>query len=179
VWAAQQAYEDARTVHEQASLREQATRELMRLAARAVAEAERRDQALDVLAELTDARLVTLATPGTALWLLPDYDRDGFKGFGRVGTSLGMTCADGLVVIKSEGHDQPHNWLRLNPVAVLTVAEARARWWITDAAGANLVSGGAADHDRMVRLRDEKYAGCQVQRGDEFIAEGAGHVLAL
>jgi hypothetical protein len=132
VWAAQQAYEDARTVHEQASLREQATRELMRLAARAVAEAERRDQALDVLAELTDARLVTL-----------------------------------------------HNWLRLNPVAVLTVAEARARWWITDAAGANLVSGGAADHDRMVRLRDEKYAGCQVQRGDEFIAEGAGHVLAL
>jgi hypothetical protein len=104
VWAAQQAYEDARTVHEQASL---------------------------------------------------------------------------LVVIKSEGHDQPHNWLRLNPVAVLTVAEARARWWITDAAGANLVSGGAADHDRMVRLRDEKYAGCQVQRGDEFIAEGAGHVLAL
>ena len=37
------------------------------------------------------------------------------------------------MVITSEGHDQPHNWLRLNPVAVLTVAEARARWWITDA----------------------------------------------
>jgi hypothetical protein len=60
-----------------------------------VAEAERRDQALDVLAELTDARLVTLATPGTALWLLPDYDRDGFKGFGRVGTSLGGTAMTG------------------------------------------------------------------------------------
>jgi hypothetical protein len=65
-------------------------RELMRLAARAVAEAEQRRQALGVLAELegqdADERLVALATPGTRMWVIPDYAPDGFKGYGRPGT---------------------------------------------------------------------------------------------
>jgi hypothetical protein len=30
-----------------------------------------------------------------------------------------------LVVIKAEGNDAPHSWLRLYPLAVTTLAEAR------------------------------------------------------
>jgi hypothetical protein len=175
LWAAQQAYEDARRIHDQASLREQAVRELMRLAARAVAEAEQRRQALGVLGELegqgADERLVTLATPGTRMWVIPDYCPDGYKGYGRPGTSLGMTvpARDGLVVIKTEGHDQPYCWLRLNPIAALTLAEARDRWWITF--GGNLVSGGVPDRSRMDALVDEKFPGYEVQQGKDFIPE--------
>jgi hypothetical protein len=177
------AFEESRVLHEQASLREQAMRALMRLAGTTLREAEQRQEAIAVLAELIGMRnaaegerrrelaeLVDLATPGTALWDLPEFGPDGYKGLGQPAVSLGLTASErGLVVIRAEGHDEPYNWLRLNPSVVLTVAQARDRWWVVDAEGANLVSGGAADRERMERLRDEKHPGCRVQQGREFI----------
>jgi hypothetical protein len=50
---------------------------------------------------------------------------------------------------------------------LVTLAEARECWWITF--GGHLVSGGHPDRERMARLTDEKYPGCLVQQGSEFI----------
>jgi hypothetical protein len=55
-------------------------------------------------------------------------------------------------------------------MVVITLAEARELWWITDGKG-DLVSGGHRDRDRMEQLVIEKHPGCVVQQGREFIAE--------
>jgi hypothetical protein len=82
------------------------------------------------------------------------------------------------VVITAPGHDQPFSWLRLRPSVVLTLAEARERWWILDAEAKNLVSGGSANRGRMERLSQLKFPGSQVLQGHAFIPEAHHAELA-
>jgi len=186
VWAARQQLAEAFNLHDEAARRERAARELMRRAEQELAGAEQRRDARKTLRHLTDLRdlaenagdradldrRVLLATPGTPLWLLPSYGEDGYHGFGQPGTSLGMTTGQ-LVVISTAGHDTPYTWHRRHAVAVLTAAEARDRWWITDGGG-NLVSGGHRDREHMIEVRDAQHPGCLVQQGHEFIPASEG-----
>jgi hypothetical protein len=191
VWIAKLELEDAMAEHNRIQVADRAAGELVRRAHAKLALAEREVEAQQVLRRLRQridsdpgnaklAALLPYATPGTRMWVLPDLTAaGGFEGFGEFGVSLGMTAPDehGLVVIGPAGKEwrgkhvgarrwgQP--WLRVYPSVVSTAAGAREHWWIVQ--GANLVSGGGPDRERIEALRDERFPGCEVVQGHEFI----------
>jgi hypothetical protein len=191
VWIARLELEDAMRDHNRVQVAEQAAGELVRRAHDRLALAEREVEAQNVLRRLRqrigadpgDAKLAALlpyATPGTRMWVLPDLCASGgFEGFGEFGVSLGMTAPDehGLVVIGPAGKawQGKHHaagrygmpWLRVYPSVVSTAEAAREHWWIVQ--GANLVSGGSPHRERIEALRDERFPGCEVVQGHEFI----------
>ena len=184
-FAAELAYAEAASLHEAAEKREKAALALRRLAGGALAESRQVDHGHAVLAQLQDEqaaeRIIRLATPGTRVWLLPDFigGRGGhYDGTGHFAESLGMTgpTDDHLVVVKDTENDKPYNWLRLKPYVVLLPGEAAAKWWVVDGAG-NLVTGGHDDRERMLELAAKQAEPCKVVQGAEFVP-GAGDVLA-
>lgn len=197
-FAAELALSEAEELHRDAHQREQAALALRRLAGIELAESRQVDSARTVLAELVREqaaldshasgpyaderraelpRIIGLATPGKAVWLLPERTDGKFSGLGHLATSLGMTGPTGrhLVVVKDAEHSAPHNWRRLYPYVVLLPGEAAAKWWVVDGAG-NLVTGGHDDRVRMLALAAEQDVPCKVVQGAEFVP-GARDVL--
>ena len=172
-FAAGLAYEEAVKLHESLQQRERAARELRD---RAYAELSRLREH-DALAELhaqyeagtIRPDLVTLGMfePGARIYRLPHVygDGPGFDGLGQVvtvtGLSYGMSGAR-LAFVTDDGTPG----IEHNP---MTETEAKLRWWILDAEGANLVSGGTRDEARMHELAAERYPGAIVRQGREFI----------
>jgi len=189
LWVAQLELADAIALHEAAARREQAMLELCRRAGFAVRETEQRIRAAGFLAEVELlreqhgddpklAKLALLARPGTRVWLC------GGAGLGQAATSLGVMQGSephrrgddrwdyALVSVRPDGARLDQDDKRLYATVILTVADAAERWWIVSADGRELVSGGHRDRDRMLALRDEKFPGCLVQQGAQFIPEG-------
>jgi hypothetical protein len=123
------------------------------------------------------AYLRVMAEPGTRLWKMPTYTADGYHGLGEAATSLGLAVIGVEALFGTPGscwtvryrtdsgeESTAGGW------ALLTLADARERWWITDGAG-NLVSGGHASRERMLALVAEKHPGSVVQSGAEFMPE--------
>jgi hypothetical protein len=177
VWAAEQAWSDAATMadeaeHEAGALRQLADQAKAELNAARLRQNWRElagqagDGALD--ADLREA--ARLGEPGTRLWLLPAYEADGFRGLGELATSTGVNYGMGgayIAYVTDAGKAG-----RIHPKASpMTPDEARGLFWITDEQGANLVSGGHRDRDRMVALVAERYPGCLVLPGAHFIPE--------
>jgi len=187
VWIARLEAEDALRVYEAAKLRADAALELSRRAGRKLADAEQAEGAakyLEFIQALREqdnspelAHTALLARPGTRVWLLPAYDGDGYRGLGEFGTSLGLTALPGrhqrwgqaLVIIRPDGGRPDEHDKRLYASVVMTVAEARERFWIVDAEGRNLVSGSHRDEMRMAQVQADKHPGCQVWAGSRFI----------
>lgn len=173
-FAAGLAYEEAVKLHESLQQRERAARELRD---RAYAELSRLREH-DALAELhaqyeagtIRPDLVTLGMfePGARIYRLPHFlgsESGQFDGLGQVvtvtGLSYGMSGAR-LAFVTDDGTPG----IEHNP---MTETEAKLRWWILDAEGANLVSGGTRDEARMHELAAERYPGAIVRQGREFI----------
>jgi hypothetical protein len=144
-------------------------------------------------AERRRAELAARATPGTRLWVLPFYYQDGYRELGHAATATGLALSavealfgepgDGRWLVgyrRDDGVEGKHSHQ-----IILTLAEARERWWIVrlDFTGGEdgegpiqdsrlvLVSGGHADRERMMRLCQDKFPGCLVMQGREFMPE--------
>lgn len=124
------------------------------------------------------ARLRITGEPGTRLWTLPRYDADGYHGLGEAATSLGLA----VIGVESLFGTPASCWTVRHRTdsgevstsggwVLLTLAEARERWWILSHDGHDLVSGGHADRARMTRLAAEQHSGSQVVQGCMFIRE--------
>jgi len=191
LWVAQLALADATRMHEEAARRERAAMELRRRAGFAVREVQQRidggrlaDQ-VDALREHDAdpdlARLALLARPGARVVLLPGSDPDGpgFRGLYQMGTSRGLAAMPdrargwsyALVIIRPDDGCRDQDDKRLCATVVRTVADYAGRWWITDADGANLLSGGHRDAQKMLDLRDREFPGGLVQQGSQFLPE--------
>jgi hypothetical protein len=123
------------------------------------------------------ARLRATGEPGTRLWSLPTYTADGYHGLGEAATSLGLAVigVEALfgtpgscwtVRYRTDSGEEPTagGW------SLLTLADARERWWILSHDGHDLVSGGHARRANMERhARD--YPGSKVVQGCMFIRE--------
>lgn len=177
LWLAELEHEQARKAHAEYVVYTAKLLEVVREAGARVSELRRLEDARVVLAELeatpdADPRLTELATPGLVMWVLPRYSEHGYVGTGRLGTSLGMTGPTDrdLVVIKAEGNDEPHSWMRLYPSAVHTLAEARRMWWVIDDTG-NVVNWSAS-RERSDALC-KNHPGCVVRQGSDFLPASA------
>jgi hypothetical protein len=174
VWAAEQAYNDAAKLYEEASARCSAVRSLRDRAMSELNHARYRQNWRDLAdresVDVSEARLVALGKPGTRLWSLPRYEVGGYRGRGEPATALGVVyeMSGSCIAFVTDSGREKH----LFPAVVMTLAEARERWWVTDADGVNLVSGGHRDRERMERLVADKHPGCVVRQGAEFITEG-------
>jgi len=189
LWVAKLALADATRMHEEAARRERAAMELRRRAGFAVREAQQRidggrlaDQ-VDALREHDAdpdlARLALLARPGARVVLLPEFDPDGpgFRGLYQMGTSRGLTAMPdrsrdwgwALVIIRPDDVVLDHGDKRLYAHVVHTVADYAERWWITDADGENMLSGGHRDEQKMLDLRDREFPGGLVLQGRAFL----------
>lgn len=173
VWAADRAYQAAHDAWQDAKHRADVLK-----SARDRAEAElNRVRSHEALTELhaqyeagtirSDLVTLGLFEPGARIYRLPHFygDGPGFDGLGQVvtvtGLSYGMSGAR-LDFITDDGTPG----IEHNP---MTETEAKLRWWILDAEGANLVSGGHRDEARMHELAAERYPGAIVRQGREFI----------
>lgn len=160
VWAAEQAYADACRVHEQAYLRERAADELRQRAAADLDYARYRQNWHDLAEDEADtadpgtARAIALGKPGTRLWVIPAYTHEGYQGLGQPATALGVKYGMGgaSVVYKTASGEISSTGL----MVLMTLASARERYWVTDAAGTNLVTGGSRDPDRMDAMAYER-----------------------
>ncbi len=175
VWAAEQVYQDADKLYQEAQREADALKEV-RDRASAELERIRSHEALTELhaqyeAGTIDAKLVHLGMfePGARIYRLPGFSTDGgFDGLGQVvtvtGLSWGMSGAR-LDFITDDGTPG----IEHRP---MTVTAARLRWWVLDAGHVNLVTGGATDYARMVKLAAENDLpeSCVVQ-GSVFIPE--------
>jgi len=174
-WAAEQVYQDADKMYRDAQQEADALKEV-RDRAHAELERVRSHEALTELHAQYEAGAVadkmielSMFEPGARIYRLPAYSTDGgFDGLGRVvtvtGLSWGMSGAR-LDFVADDGTPG----IEHRP---MTVTDARLRWWVLDAGHANLVTGGARDYDRMVKLAAEHDlpASCVVQ-GTVFIPE--------
>jgi hypothetical protein len=122
-------------------------------------------------------RMAYLAEPGRRLWTLPMYGEDGYKGLGEAAMAAGLYASGierlfgspssvWLVAFTTDSGREGH----LHPLVLLTVEEARKKYWILSWDGRDLVSGGHADRVRMTKLA-LKYPGSQVVQGSMFIRE--------
>jgi hypothetical protein len=126
--------------------------------------------------------LIRVAEPGTRLWVLPFYYQDGgYRETGQAATATGLAL-NGVEALFGGPGDS--TWLagyrrddgtegKCSHRIVLTLAEARERWWILAVKNRRqvLVSGGHPDEERMYALRDEKHPGCLVLQGCQFMPE--------
>lgn len=114
--------------------------------------------------------------PGTRLWKMPTYTDDGYHGLGEAATSLGLavigiealfgtpaTCWTVRYRTDSGEESTVGGW------ALLTLEEARERWWILSGDRRNLVSGGHP-HRQKVANQLHEYPNCLIFKGSEFIA---------
>ena len=160
VWAAQIAYADACRVHEQAYLRERAADELRQRAAADLDYARYRQNWSDLAAQDPPnqdphiARAVALGKPGTRLWVIPAYTHDGYQGLGQPAAALGVKYGLGGVSVVYKTADGEISSTGL--MVLMTLASARERYWVTDAAGLNMVTGGSRDLDRMDAMAYER-----------------------
>jgi hypothetical protein len=181
VWAAEQAYGEACKLYDEAKARIQVTHELMIRAGNDLNSARMRQNWRELDKRAKDGQpgsrgldadtleVIRLAKPGTRLWDLPTYDQDGYHGLGEPATATGVTYGMGGVYVAYVTDSGRTG--RTGPMAVMTLAEARERFWITDAEGVNLVSGGHRDRDRMVSLAAGKHPGSRVLPGTAFVPE--------
>jgi hypothetical protein len=123
------------------------------------------------------AMLRVTGEPGTRLWLLPVYQDGRFHGLGEVVTSLGLAVIGIEAMLGSPASCWTVRYRRADGEestfggwSLLTLADARSRWWITDGAG-SLVSGGHRDRERMLSLAAREHPGSVVQPGTDFIPE--------
>jgi len=132
------------------------------------------------------ARLRVTGEPGTRLWTLPAYEADGYHGLGQAATSLALA----VIRIESLFGTPASCWTVRHRTddgevstsggwVLLTLAEAREKWWILSHDGHDLVSGGHADRGRMLALAAEEHPGCQVVQGCMFIREDGSVFSAL
>lgn len=123
------------------------------------------------------AKLRVTGEPGTRLWSLPVYEADGYHGLGEAATSLGLA----VIGIESLFGTPESCWTvryrtdggevsTRGGWSLLTLADARERWWVLSHDGHNLVSGGHRDRARMDRLALD-YPGSIVRQGCMFIRE--------
>lgn len=126
-------------------------------------------------------RLRVTGEPGARLWVLPPYGRDGYHGLGQAAVSLGLRASG----IESLFGSPDSTWgvrYRLDDGEVsevggwvlLTLADARERWWVIDGRtwSPNLLTGGHPDRVRMQELAGElpnDYA--IVVQGRDFMPE--------
>ena len=191
LWTAKLALADAVRMREDTGRRHAAAQELERLAYFNVREAQQRIDArklADQVGALREhdadpdlARLALLARPGARVVLLPGSDPDGpgFRGLYQMGTSRGLAAMPdrargwsyALVIIRPDDGCRDQDDKRLCATVVRTVADYAGRWWITDADGANLLSGGHRDAQKMLDLRDREFPGGLVQQGSQFLPE--------
>lgn len=121
------------------------------------------------------ARLRRTGKPGARLWVLPSYEKDGYRGLGEAATSLGLA----VLGIESLFGTPPYCWTvryrtdsgeesTAGGWSVLMLNEALFKWWVTDGKG-NLVSGGHWDRQRMEALVTEQFPGAVVEHGSAFV----------
>jgi hypothetical protein len=170
VWAAEQAVEDARKVWSALVSRTAAAWELLDQA-EAELEAATGRQNLTELRELAAShpgqlspQLARLAEfgAGDQLWVLPAAGQ-GSVGFPATVTGLAWREGGGCLIYRAAGGQPGREY------SPISLADARARFWILDADGANVVAGGWADEQRTTSTRDRQYPGCQVVQGSRFV----------
>jgi hypothetical protein len=126
-------------------------------------------------------RLRVTGEPGTRLWVLPPYGKGGYKGLGQAATSLGLD-ASGIealfgtpeTVWGARYQTDDDEVSTLGGWVLLTLADARERWWVIDGRpwSRNLLTGGHPDMRRMQELAAEfpnDYA--IVVQGRDFMPE--------
>jgi hypothetical protein len=141
------------------------------------------DRTVAVSSSLTDLerleRLRETARPGTRLWVLPTYTEHGFCGLGEPATAVGLA----VIGIESLFGSPATSWTvryrtdsgredTTGGWVLLTLAQARERWWVTDGLLGNLLTGGHLDRRHMQELAAEfpnDYA--IVRQGAEFMPE--------
>jgi hypothetical protein len=103
--------------------------------------------------------LARYGTPGTRLWVTPAYTEHGYHGRGHAATALGLEVSGVEAMFGSELHCWLVSYRRDDgvvdahgPQVVMTIDEATRGYWVVDAAGQNLITGGHYDRDRMTEL---------------------------
>jgi hypothetical protein len=109
-------------------------------------------------------RLRVTGEPGARLWTLPAYGNGEYHGLGQAATSLGL-CVSGIEALFGSPDSTWNVRCRTDDgevsdwggLAVLTLAEARERWWVIDGRrwSRNLLTGGHPDMRRMQELAGE------------------------
>jgi hypothetical protein len=125
-------------------------------------------------------RLTRLGTPGTRLWVIPGC-RDGVpRGMGHAATSLGVTLSLTEAVF-GEGSRFLSSWLvrwrnddgtEDTGLYVVTLADAKRAWWVTDGQG-NMLAGGPPIYIRRRAAEIAAGLGGQIQQGVPATRAGA------
>lgn len=174
-WLAEMAYADADEAWQKADYRAclaKRAREEARMALESIrARLALRDLNAKVDAgELLEPRLVALGSfrEGDRLYETPVFGDNGYDGLGFAATVTGLSF--GMSGARLDWVSDIH--LTGNTYRPMALADAWRRWWILDATGTNLVSGGHESCERMEQLV-EQYPGCVVRQGEDFIPANA------
>jgi hypothetical protein len=120
--------------------------------------------------EVLRKRLTRLGTPGTRLWVIPGSREP--RGMGNAATSLGVTLST-VEAVFGYGSRSLSSWLvrwrnddgtEDTGLYVVTLADAKRAWWVTDGQG-NMLAGGPPIYTKRRAAEIAAGLGGQIQRG--------------
>jgi hypothetical protein len=99
---------------------------------------------------------------GDRLWVLSPGDQ---PGLGEPATVTGLAWHGGTASLTYRTGDGREG----QEYRPMSLADARARFWITDADRTRIVGGGWPDELRTARVQAERFPGCVVAPGTTFV----------